>query len=55
MTGDCAALFKSNKQKVNMIAVDDVLPTIQWVKNFHGRSGLCWKHLSERIIKVPCF
>ncbi len=42
MAGDCAVLFKSNKQKVNtsssmeieLIAVDDALPTVQWVKPF---------------------
>lgn len=42
MTGDCAVLFRSNKQKMNtrslteleLIVIDDVLPSVQWVKNF---------------------
>jgi len=42
MAGNCAVLFKSNKQKINtrssteseLIVVDDILPTIQWTKNF---------------------
>jgi hypothetical protein len=42
VTGECAVLFRSNKQKVNtrssteteLIAVDDALPTIQWTMNF---------------------
>lgn len=47
MTGDCAVLFKSNKQKVNtrgsteteLIAVDDALPTVQWTKSFMMEQG----------------
>jgi hypothetical protein len=47
MTGDCAVLFKSCKQKVNtrssteaeLIAVDDILPTIQWTKMFLMEQG----------------
>jgi hypothetical protein len=47
VTGNCAVLFKSSKQKVNtysstetkLIAVDDVLPTIQWTKNFMKEQG----------------
>jgi len=48
MTGNCAVLFKSCKQKVNtrssteaeLIAVDDMLPMIQWTKNFLKEQGL---------------
>jgi hypothetical protein len=47
VTGNCAVLFKSSKQKVNtrssteteLIDVDDVLPTIQWTKNFMKEQG----------------
>jgi hypothetical protein len=47
LAGDCAVLFKSNKQKVNMrssteselIAVDVALPTVQWTKNFMMEQG----------------
>jgi hypothetical protein len=47
MTGDCAVLFRSNKQKVNtrssmemgLIAVDDALPTMQWARNFMLEEG----------------
>jgi hypothetical protein len=47
MTGNCAVLFRSNKQKVNtrssteteLIAVDDALPTIQWTKSFMNEQG----------------
>ena len=47
MTGDCAVLFKSCKQKVNtrssteaeLIAVDDILPMIQWTKMFLMEQG----------------
>jgi hypothetical protein len=47
MTGDCAVLFKSCKQKVNtrssteaeLIAVDDILSTIQWTKMFLMEQG----------------
>jgi hypothetical protein len=42
ITGDCAVLFKSSKQKViarssketELIAVDDALLTIQWTRTF---------------------
>jgi len=42
VTGDCAVLFRSSKQKINtrssteseLLVVDDALPTIQWTKNF---------------------
>jgi hypothetical protein len=48
MTGDCAVLFKSCKQKVNtrssteaeLTAVDDMLPMIQWTKIFLKEQGL---------------
>ena len=47
VTGDCAVLFRSNKQKVNtrsstekgVIAIDDALPTNQWTKNFMAEQG----------------
>jgi hypothetical protein len=47
VAGDCAVLFKSNKQKVNtrssteteLIAVDDALPTVQWVRSFMLEQG----------------
>jgi hypothetical protein len=47
VTGNCAVLFKSSKQKVNtrssteteLIAVDDVLPTIQWTRSFMREQG----------------
>jgi hypothetical protein len=47
LAGDCAVLFRSNKQKVNtrssteseLIAVDDALPTVQWTKNFMMDQG----------------
>jgi hypothetical protein len=47
VTGDCAVLFKSSKQKVNtrssteteLIVVDDALPTIQWTKSFMKEQG----------------
>jgi hypothetical protein len=47
VTGNCAVLFRSNKQKVNtrssteteLIAVDDALPTIQWTMNFMAEQG----------------
>jgi len=47
LAGDCAVLFRSNKQKVNtrssteseVIAVDDALPTVQWTKNFMMDKG----------------
>jgi len=45
--GNCAVLFKSNKQKVNtrsstkteFIAIDDVLPTVQWTQKFLLEQG----------------
>jgi hypothetical protein len=48
MTGDCAVLFKSCKQKVNtrssteaeLIAVDDMLPMIHWTRNFFKGTGI---------------
>jgi hypothetical protein len=48
MTGNCAVLFKSCKQKVNtrssteaeLIAVDDMLPMIHWTRNFSKEQGL---------------
>jgi hypothetical protein len=47
MAGDCAVLFRLNKQKVNtrssteteLIAVDDALPTMQWVRSFMKEQG----------------
>jgi hypothetical protein len=47
VTGNCAVLFRSKKQKVNtrssteteLIAVDDALPTIQWTMNFMADQG----------------
>ena len=47
VTGYCAVLFKSSKQKVNtcssseteLIAVNDALSTIQWTKNFMKEQG----------------
>ena len=47
LAGDCAVLFRSNKQKVNtrssteteLVAVDDALPTIQWTKQFMYDQG----------------
>jgi hypothetical protein len=47
MTGKCAVIFKSSKQKVNtrssteteLIAVDDALPTIQWAENYMANQG----------------
>jgi len=46
-TGECAVLFKSSKQKVNtrssteteLIAVDDILPTVQWARSFMAEQG----------------
>jgi len=46
-TGQCPVLFKSCKQKVNtrssteteLIAVDDILPTVQWAKSFLAEQG----------------
>jgi len=46
-TGECSVLFKSCKQKVNtrssteteLIAVDDILPTVQWAKSFMAEQG----------------
>jgi hypothetical protein len=46
-TGPCSVLFKSCKQKINtrssteteLIAVDDILPTIQWAKSFMAEQG----------------
>jgi hypothetical protein len=43
ITGDCAVIFRSNKQKINtrsstkseLIAVDDAPPSIQWARNFY--------------------
>jgi hypothetical protein len=45
--GNCAVLLKSNKQKVNtrssteteLIAIDDVLPTVQWAQIFLLEQG----------------
>jgi hypothetical protein len=47
MTGGCAVLCRSNKQKINtrssteseLIAVDDALPTIQWTRSFLKEQG----------------
>jgi hypothetical protein len=47
VTGDCAVLFRSSKQKINtrssteseLLVVDDALPTIQWTKNFMCEKG----------------
>jgi len=47
LAGNCAVLFRSNKQKVNtrssaeteLVAVDDALPTIQWTKKFMYDQG----------------
>jgi hypothetical protein len=47
VAGGCSVLFRSNKQKVNtrssteteLIAVDDVLPTVQWTKHFMRDQG----------------
>jgi hypothetical protein len=56
MTGDCAVLFRSNKQKVStqslteseLLAVDDALPTIQWTRNFMSEQGYNLEtHLKE--------
>jgi len=46
-TGPCSVLFKSCKQKINtrssteteLIAVDDILPTVQWAKSFMAEQG----------------
>jgi hypothetical protein len=46
-TGNCSVLFKCSKQKVNTrsstetepIAVDDVLPSVQWAKSFMMEQG----------------
>jgi hypothetical protein len=46
-TGRCSVLFRSCKQKTNtrssteteLIAVDDVLPTVQWAKRFMAEQG----------------
>ena len=46
-TGQCSVLFKSCKQKVKtrssveteLIAVDDILPTVQWAKSFMAEQG----------------
>ncbi len=46
-TRNCSVLFKSCKQKVNtrssteteLIAVDDILPTVQWAKSFMAEQG----------------
>jgi hypothetical protein len=46
-TGECSVLFKSCKQKINtrssteteLIAVDDILPTVQWAKSFMAEQG----------------
>jgi hypothetical protein len=47
ITGNCAVLFRSNKQKVNtrsstemeLIAVNDALPTVQWTRSFMKDQG----------------
>ncbi len=47
LTGECSVLFKSCKQKVNtrnstemeLITVDDILPTVQWTKSFMQEQG----------------
>jgi len=47
LAGECAVLFRSNKQKVNtrssteteLIAIDDSLLTIQWTKSFMKEQG----------------
>jgi hypothetical protein len=47
MAGYCVFLFRSNKQKVNtrssteteLIAVDDALPNVQWVRSFMIEQG----------------
>jgi hypothetical protein len=47
LAGNCAVLFNSNKQKVNtrgsmeteFIAIDDVLPIVQWTKSFMNEQG----------------
>ncbi len=47
LVGECAMLFRSNKQKVNtrssteteLIAIDDSLLTIQWTKSFMKEQG----------------
>jgi len=47
IAGDCAVLFRSIKRKVNtrssteleLIAVDDALPNIQWVRSFMKEQG----------------
>jgi hypothetical protein len=46
-TEECSVLFKSCKQKKNtrssteteLIAVDDILPTVQWAKSFMAEQG----------------
>ncbi len=46
-TGECSVLFKSCKQKINtrssteteLIAVDDILPTVQWARSFMAEQG----------------
>ncbi len=53
MTGGCVVLTKSNKQKLNtrsltdseLIAVDDVLPTVQWTMKFMEEQGYPLKTL----------
>jgi hypothetical protein len=47
MTGGCIVLSRSNKQKINtrgsteseLIAVDDVLPSVQWTGKFMSEQG----------------
>jgi hypothetical protein len=47
MRGYCVVLFRSNKQKVTtrsateteLIAVDDALPDVQWVRSFMREQG----------------
>ena len=58
MTGKCAVIFKSSKQKVNttssteteLIAVDDALPTIQWAENYMANQGYDLETIKKKII-----
>jgi len=56
VTGDCAVLFRLNKQKLNtrssteseLLAVDDALPMIQWTMSFMCEQGYDLEtHLKE--------
>jgi fatty acid/phospholipid biosynthesis enzyme len=62
LAGDCVALLKSNKQKMNirssteteLAAVHDVLPTVQWTKSFMVDQGYDLDMFIKMITKVKC-